>query len=118
MSSESKERVKEKSLVLQEAMDLAELRSAMKLSQQEIASSLKIGQASVAKLEKRADMYVSTLRRFIEAIGGELDIIARFPDHSVCIKTFSQLSGNEAKESDQIRATPRKTACSDTTSVK
>ena len=98
MSPESQERAKQKALSLREEMDLAELRKAMRLSQEELASALKIGQASVAKLEKRADMYVSTLRRFIEAMGGELDIVARFPNHDIQIKTFGQIresSGNE-----------------------
>jgi predicted transcriptional regulator len=51
--------------------DLAEVRRALKLSQEEIGQTLQIGQGSVAKIEKRADVYVSTLRRFIEAMGGE-----------------------------------------------
>src|SRR5271165_4638966 len=67
-------------LRLGEAMDLAEVRRALKLSQDEIAQTLHIGQGSVAKIEKRADMYVSTLRRFIAAMGGELEIVARFAD--------------------------------------
>ncbi|MDQ0390438.1 XRE family transcriptional regulator [Labrys monachus] len=73
-------------------MDLGEMRRAMKLSQEEIGQTLQINQGSVAKIEKRADMYVSTLRRFIEAMGGELEIVARFPDHAVKIKNFSDLS--------------------------
>src|SRR5271154_3704577 len=73
-------------------MHLAEVRRAMKLSQDEIAQTLHIGQGSVAKIEKRTDMYVSTLRRFIEAMGGELEIVARFSDHSVKIKTFADLT--------------------------
>ncbi len=73
-------------------MDLAELRRALKLSQDEIAQTLQIGQGSVAKLEKRTDMYVSTLRRFIEAMGGELEIVARFADHSVTIRNFADLA--------------------------
>lgn len=77
---------------LGEEMDLGEMRRAMKLSQEEIGQTLQINQGSVAKIEKRADMYVSTLRRFIEAMGGELEIVARFPDHSVKIKNFSDLS--------------------------
>lgn len=85
-------------MALREEMDLAELRNAMHLSQEEIASSLNIGQASVAKMEKRTDMYVSTLRRFIEAMGGELDIVARFPDHSIHIKTFSQIREGSGEE--------------------
>jgi DNA-binding transcriptional regulator YiaG len=73
-------------------MDLAEVRRALKLSQEEIAQTLQVGQGSVAKIEKRTDMYVSTLRRFIEAMGGELEIVARFPDHSVKIRNFADLS--------------------------
>jgi hypothetical protein len=46
---------------------------------------------AVAKIEKRTDMYVSTLRRFVEAMGGELEITARFPDYNVRIKNFSDL---------------------------
>jgi DNA-binding XRE family transcriptional regulator len=73
-------------------MNLAEVRRAMKLSQEEIGQTLQINQGSVAKIEKRADMYVSTLRRFIEAMGGELEIVARFPDHAIKIRNFSDLS--------------------------
>jgi predicted transcriptional regulator len=80
---------------LDEEMNLAEVRRALQLSQDEIAQTLQIGQGSVAKIEKRADMYVSTLRRFIEAMGGQLEIVARFSDHSVKIKNFADLSQKE-----------------------
>lgn len=91
MSPESRERARQKAVELRKDMDLAELRNAMRLSQEELARTLKIGQASVAKMEKRTDMYVSTLRRFIEAMGGELDIVARFPGHDISITTFTQV---------------------------
>ena len=80
---------------LDEEMDLGEMRRALKLSQEEIGQLLQVGQGSVAKMEKRADMYVSTLRRFIEAMGGELEIVARFADHSVKIRNFSDLKARE-----------------------
>jgi DNA-binding transcriptional regulator YiaG len=99
MSPESRERAREKAVALRAEMDLAELRNAMQLSQEELANSLCIGQASVAKMEKRTDMYVSTLRRFIEAMGGELDIVARFPDHSIHITTFSQIREDSSEKS-------------------
>jgi len=73
-------------------MDLAEVRRTIKLSQEGLSQTLQINQGSVAKIEKRADMYVSTLRRFIEAMGGELEIVAKFADHSVKIRNFSDLS--------------------------
>jgi transcriptional regulator with XRE-family HTH domain len=77
---------------LEEEMDLAEVRRALKLSQDELAQTLQVGQGAVAKIERRTDMYVSTLRRFIEAMCGELEIFARFPDHAVKIKNFADLS--------------------------
>jgi len=45
-----------------------------------LAEALNVQQPSIAKLERRTDMYVSTLRSHIEAMGGQLEIIARFPD--------------------------------------
>ncbi len=92
MTPEAQQQVEIVSLSLEEEMDLAEVRRAMKLSQDELAQTLQVGQGSVAKIEKRADMYVSTLRRFIEAMGGELEITAKFGGHSVKIKSFSDLS--------------------------
>ena len=61
------------------AMPLQELRTAREQTQEALARELGIKQAAVSRLERRADMYVSTLRRFIQAMGGDLDIIARFP---------------------------------------
>ena len=81
--------------VLQE-MALHELRQAREKSQQELARDLHVGQPAVAKLERRADMYVSNLRRYIEALGGTLEITARFPETSVTITNFSDL-GQQAE---------------------
>jgi len=75
-------------------MALSELRQARLLSQEEIAASLRINQAAVSKMEKRTDMYLSTLRRFIEAMGGKLEIVARFPEGEVRVNQFEKL-GNE-----------------------
>ncbi len=68
-------------------------RTARQLSHAALGEILHVEQPAVAKIEKRTDMYVSTLRRFIEAMGGELEITARFPDHNVRIKNFSDLGG-------------------------
>jgi len=56
-----------------------------------LAEALHIQQPAIAKLEKRTDMYISTLRSHIRAMGGELDVIARFPDGDVKIANFSQI---------------------------
>ena len=73
-------------------MPLNELRNARGLSQKMLAEALHIQQPAIAKLEKRADMYISTLRSHIEAMGGSLEILAHFPDGSVKISNFSGLS--------------------------
>jgi predicted transcriptional regulator len=91
MTPEARAAAEAAAVQLDAEMDLAEVRRAMKLSQEELGQTLQINQGSVAKIEKRADMYVSTLRRFIEAMGGELEIVARFADHSVKIRNFSDV---------------------------
>jgi|RifCSP13_1_1023834.scaffolds.fasta_scaffold316979_1 transcriptional regulator with XRE-family HTH domain len=68
-----------KKLVAEE-LSLRELRKAFALTQAELAESLGIGQDEVSRIERRADILVSTLRRFIASMGGELDLVARFPD--------------------------------------
>lgn len=72
-------------------MPLNELRQARGLSQKKLADVLQVQQPAIAKLEKRADMYLSTLRCHIEAMGGELDVIARFPDGAIKISNFAEL---------------------------
>jgi len=70
---------------LREEMTLEELRSARELSQEAVANVLEVGQPAVAKLERRHDMHVSSLRRYVEALGGELELRARFGEVSVSI---------------------------------
>lgn len=95
MSPQAQVQAEAESLRLAEEMDLADVRRALRLSQEELGQTLQIGQGAVAKIEKRADMYISTLRRFIEAMGGELEIVARFNRHAVRIRNFSDLAEKE-----------------------
>ena len=74
-------------------MPLNELRQARGLSQKMLAEVLHVQQPSIAKIEKRTDMYLSTLRSHIEAMGGELEVIARFPEGAVKINNFADLGG-------------------------
>jgi transcriptional regulator with XRE-family HTH domain len=107
-SPERKARTAAKVRALKEEMPLAELRQARELSQKELARALKVGQPAVAKLEKRADMYVSNLRRYIAALGGSLEIIARFPDGAVNITNFSDLANSkEPRVNSRTRRTNR-----------
>jgi transcriptional regulator with XRE-family HTH domain len=64
-------------------MPLVELRRQLNLTQEGLARALGTSQASVSKLERRSDIYLSTLRRYVEAMGGELEITARFPDGEI-----------------------------------
>jgi hypothetical protein len=89
MPAEARQRIEDRVHHALAEMPLNELREARQLTQQQLAESLSSGQAAVSKLERRTDMYVSTLRRFIEAMGGELEIVARFPDGAVRITSFS-----------------------------
>ena len=71
-------------------MTLEELRKARDLSQEEVAAMLGVGQPAVAKLEKRGDMHVSNLRRYIEALGGTLEIAAHFGNESVVVENIGE----------------------------
>lgn len=80
LSPESQREAAALTNAMEQELSLGELRRARAMTQEQLASDLHIGQASVAKLERRTDMYLSTLRRFVEAMGGELNIVVRFPD--------------------------------------
>jgi transcriptional regulator with XRE-family HTH domain len=69
-------------------MALDELRQARQMTQVHLSKILGVNQAAISKLERRADMYVSTLQDFVRAMGGELKITAKFPEGSVEIRQF------------------------------
>lgn len=76
----------------QEVESLRELRALTGNAQADIAASLHITQPSVSKMEKQADMYLSTLRNYIEAIGGELELIVRLPKgRAVRLNCFAEI---------------------------
>jgi hypothetical protein len=66
------------------------------MTQDALARRLGSQQALVSKLERRADMYVSSLRTYVEALGGELEIVARFPDGAVRITQFEEIGRDGA----------------------
>ena len=78
-------------LRLVEEMSLYQLRKARELTQAKIAGELHMGQGDVSKLERRTDMYVSTLASYLQAVGADLEIRAVFPDgRAVKITQFSE----------------------------
>jgi len=82
-------------LIAQE-LSLSDLRKAHHMTQGRMAEFLHIGQDGVSRIEKRTDLLVSTLRSYIEAMGGELHIVAQFPDREPIL-----LSGFAAMESER-----------------
>jgi DNA-binding XRE family transcriptional regulator len=98
MSPERRARIEQKTKTLRNEMALNELREAVSLTQESLADTLGVKQSSISKMERRSDMYLSTLRKIIEAMGGELDIIAMMPDGPVRITQFNQLRANKQTE--------------------
>ncbi len=76
-------------------MPLNELRRARALTQRDMAKMLEVNQPAVSKLEQRTDVYVSSLRSYIEAVGGKLKIVAEFPEGEVAITNFSDMGRDE-----------------------
>ena len=99
MSPERRARVEARVHEALKTMALDELREARKLTQTQLATLLEVDQGSVSKMERRTDMYISTLRSYIEAMGGSLHIRAVFPDGEVQIQQFgdvrSEAQGNK-----------------------
>lgn len=90
MSRERRERNADRAAVILAAMNLAELRGAMELTQEELAERLSVAQSNVSRLERRHDMLISTLREVVEALGGELHLSAVFPDGAVELVQFEE----------------------------
>jgi DNA-binding XRE family transcriptional regulator len=81
--------------LITEEMTLRELRRARKLTQVRMAKKLGITQDSVSRLEKRSDLLLSTLRKAVKAMGGNLSLVAEFPDRPpVVLSGIAEDGGN------------------------
>ena len=87
--------------LIAEEMSLRDLRRAQRLTQQRIGDALGIGQEGVSRLEKRSDLLLSTLRGYVEAMGGHLQIVAEFPDRPPVV--LSGLAAMEARDATSPR---------------
>jgi transcriptional regulator len=96
MSKEAQKKAQKKTELLLSEMPLQELRQAHHLSQERLAEILHTKQANISRIERRTDMYISTLRSYIEAMGGELDITAKFPDGVVHVNQFREIEKQQA----------------------
>ena len=90
MPKERRERIEDRAQEILIGMALQELRQTRQLTQQQLADTLNLNQAALSKMENQADMHISTLRRILSAMGGELKIIAQFPEGEVVINQFEQ----------------------------
>lgn len=88
-----------------EIMTLRELRKAFRKSQESVAKELDMEQESVSRIERRADLLLSTMRRYVAAMGGELKLIAEFPHRPpIRIETLAELGQEQEKAPKRKRA--------------
>lgn len=88
MSTESQSRAAARAEAMLLQMQLHEMRKSRGLTQDAVAKVLDVAQAAVSKLERREDMYVSTLQAYVRALGGELKLVATFPDAQFQVHPF------------------------------
>lgn len=82
MTEDAKAKVEARSTeLIQQERTLREIRESLEMSQGFVAKALGVEQAAVSRMERRTDMYVSNLRKYLKAMGAEIEIIARFPGH-------------------------------------
>jgi len=91
MPPERRKRIRLKTEALKGEMVLRELREALDLTQEQLAMSLNMKQAAISKFEHQSDIYLSTLRRILRAMGAELRIVARFQNGEVLINQFDDI---------------------------
>lgn len=91
-----------------EEMSLKDLRRARKLTQERMAELLGIGQEGISRLEQRSDLLLSTLRNYVAKMGGELDLVARFPDRPpVLLQDLAELAAAPAAPRAAKKKSPR-----------
>ena len=95
--------------LIAEEMTLRDLRRALARTQVHLARELGVKQETVSRLEKRSDMLLSTLRGYVEAMGGQLELLATFPDRpSVRLKTLATVLGQNAPAAGKTRPAARR----------
>jgi hypothetical protein len=98
MSPERRARIERRAEEIRQEIDLRELRRLRKLTQARLSRKLKIGQEGVSRIEKRTDLYISTLRSYVEGVGGKLSLVVELPDRPPVI-----LSGLGLDDGAQVR---------------
>jgi hypothetical protein len=116
-SEEFRESVKKRTAeLIAEELNLREVRRLRKLTQARLSRKLKIGQEGVSRIEKRTDLYLSTLRSYVEGVGGKLSLVVEFPDRPpVILSGLGEEDGSKpakkrAKASSKSKAKTRRAA--------
>jgi predicted XRE-type DNA-binding protein len=110
LPQDRRERVEKRFLELKDEVEsLGELRRVAGMAQADIALALKIKQPSVSKIEKQTDMYLSTLKSYVEAIGGQLDLVVRLPSREpVLIERLGDVIAGASGVARRAPAAPRR----------
>jgi hypothetical protein len=87
MPAERRLRIEQLAQEMRTEMNLREVRRLRKLTQTRLSKKLKIGQEGVSRIEKRSDLYISTLRSYVEGVGGKLKLVVELPDRPPVILT-------------------------------
>ena len=98
MSSERREKNELRTQAMLLGMALKEVRQLRHLTQQQLADALGVSQAALSKMENQGDIQISTLQRILAAMGGELKLVARFPDSKeIVINQFVPVSSSSRR---------------------
>lgn len=108
LPGERRQRIEQRAAdLIAEELNLREVRRLRKLTQARLSKRLKIGQEGVSRIEKRTDLYLSTLRSYVEGLGGKLSLTVEFPDRApVVLSGFGE--GSEASKPKKQTAKRRK----------
>jgi hypothetical protein len=98
MPEDRRARIAKRAEEIEAEINLRELRRLRKLTQARLSKKLKIGQEGVSRMEKRADMYISTLRGYVEGVGGKLSLVVEFPDQPPVILAGLGLDEEKVKK--------------------
>ena len=106
-SEESRARIQQMVQEMRAEMNLHEVRRLRKLTQARLSKKLKIGQEGVSRIEKRTDLYLSTLRSYVEGVGGELTLMVKFPDRPPVILTGFGEKADSKKAKKKAKTTAK-----------
>lgn len=109
MPKERRALIYQRAREIRDELDLRELRRLRKLTQARLSKKLKIGQEGISRIEKRSDLYLSTLRSYVKGVGGELTLMVKFPDSPPVILTgLGESAGEDGKEAKTTAKTVAK----------